>query len=97
VITSSCQSFTHTVSSQATRIWLHNIWVHFDRSLEITEKVVLVPGLFGNRSDSWTDDFLTDKMQRYWDWAQTDPRVAGFNGYHYDTRTIYPECTHSKE
>jgi hypothetical protein len=60
--------------------------------LHLHQKVVLVPGLFGNRSDTWTDDFLTDKMQRYWEWAQADTLVAGFNGYHYNTRVAYPEC-----
>ena len=50
-------------------------------------QVVLVPGLFGNRSDAWTDGFLTDKMNRYWEWAQQDKRVAGFNPYHLNTRT----------
>ena len=61
------------------------------------QQVALVPGLFGNQSDAWTDTYLTDKMQRYWTWAQEDPRVVGFNGYHYNTRTTYPGCegTHS--
>jgi hypothetical protein len=57
--------------------------------LHPTQKVVLVPGLFGNRSDEWTDNFLTDKMNRYWEWAQQDDRVAGFNPYHLNTRTTY--------
>ena len=56
------------------------------------QQFVVVPGLFGNRSDAWTDGFLTDKMQRYWSWAQSDARCAGFNGYHYNTRTTYPQC-----
>lgn len=60
--------------------------------LHAHQKVVLVPGLFGNRTDSWTDGFLTDKMQMYWEWAQSDPRVAGFMGYHYNSRTAYPGC-----
>ena len=56
------------------------------------QQVVAVPGLFGNRTDDWTDAFLTQKMQEYWDWAQDDVRVAGFNGWHYDTRTVFPGC-----
>jgi hypothetical protein len=32
------------------------------------------------------------KVQEYWVWGKEDPRVAGFCGYHYDTRTVYPQC-----
>ena len=41
------------------------------------QKIVLVPGLFGNSSDSWTEEFLLQKVKRYWSWAQEDARIAG--------------------
>ena len=52
----------------------------------------MLPGLFGNRSDAWTDDWLVTKVQEYWAWGKADPRVAGFCGYHYNTRTVFPQC-----
>eukprot|EP01051_Picozoa_sp_SAG22_P026348 SAG22_NODE_8268_length_669_cov_0.838596_1_plen_176_part_01 len=42
------------------------------------QKLITLPGLFGNRSDTWTDEFLVSKMHGYWAWAKADTRVAGF-------------------
>ena len=67
---------------------------HFIKpKLHESQRVVLVPGLFGNRSDAWTDQYLTAKLNGYWQWAQEDPLVAGFNPYHFNDRTQYAGCT----
>ena len=60
--------------------------------LRNTTRVVLVPGLFGNRTDAWTDNYLREKLEAYWQWAQEDPLVAGFNPYHFNDRTTYAGC-----
>ena len=65
---------------------------HIYPKLHPHQKVVMLPGLFGNRSDEWTDDWLVAKVQEYWAWGKEDTRVAGFCGYHYNTRTVYPQC-----
>lgn len=65
---------------------------HIYPKLHPHQKVVMLPGLLGNRSDAWTDDWLVKKVQEYWAWGKEDSRVAGFCGYHYDTRTVYPQC-----
>jgi hypothetical protein len=66
---------------------------HFIKSkLHEHQRVVLVPGIFGNRSDGWTDKYLTEKLQGYWKWAQEDSRVAGFNPWHFNDRTWYVGC-----
>jgi hypothetical protein len=79
-----------TVSEATTKRYIaeHHIYP----KLHPHQKVVMLPGLFGNRSDAWTDDWLVKKVQEYWVWGKEDPRVAGFCGYHYDTRTVYPQC-----
>ena len=53
------------------------------------QRIVLVPGIFGNRSDEWTNNYLADKLQGYWEWAQEDAKVAGFNPWHFEDRTWY--------
>jgi hypothetical protein len=49
--------------------------------LHASQNIVLVPGLFGNQTDSWTDNYLMDKLTRYWTWAQnggTGPCIADY-------------------
>jgi hypothetical protein len=46
----------------------------------------LVPGLFGEQANAPTtahDKLLVDKLDDFWDWARSDPRVTGLHPWHW--------------
>jgi hypothetical protein len=56
------------------------------------QRVLLVPGLYGNASTvlprrtpdaDLQDERLVLKLNEYWDWAKDDDRVIGLNPYHW--------------
>ena len=67
-------------------------------TLSSHQRVLLVPGLFGNLSAlngvdpaavAAQDERLALKMEEYWRWAQADALVFGLNPYHWGDDAIY--------
>jgi hypothetical protein len=56
--------------------------------LSAQQRVFVVPGLFGDSSIpvDEQDAQLADKLESYWRWAKTEPRIVGIMPWHYETR-----------
>eukprot|EP00038_Savillea_parva_P021377 m.34506 g.34506 ORF g.34506 m.34506 type:complete len:301 (+) comp5144_c0_seq1:204-1106(+) len=55
------------------------------------QRVFLVPGTFACSNLSYmpleaSDEAVADKLNAYWDWADSDPNIAGFNPWHFNDR-----------
>ena len=56
------------------------------------QKVLLVPGVFACTNFTYfplalQDQNVADKMKAYFAWAQSEPRIAGFNPWHFNNRS----------
>lgn len=61
------------------------------------QRVILVPGVFGNTPEGCAAHNLSCpldeqeaqivlKLEAYFEWAKAEPRIAGFNPWHFDYR-----------
>jgi hypothetical protein len=77
---------------------------HIIPTLHPHQRLMVVPGLYGNDSATPAEHALQDerllaKLDAYWEWIQNDTRMVGLNPYHWtDTNACLLKntsaCTH---